>query len=108
MRRRIEAGAIAAAQHGSRALDDDLEVVREVLYFLANTPRGKPIILITWINDELFGRDVTTRLHAESGVFVTTGHEPWGSRVAWGPAWCKSRRRVTLVLMQASWAFDFQ
>lgn len=59
-----------------------LEVVREGLCFRPVTARGTPII--TRIGDEHLGGGVTTRPGSDGGVFVATGHGPWGISLSLG------------------------
>ncbi|PSR75523.1 FAD dependent oxidoreductase-like protein superfamily [Coniella lustricola] len=63
---------------GPSGLDEteDLEVIREGLCFRPVTARGTPII--SRVEDKLLGEGITTRSGAEGGVFVATGHGPWG------------------------------
>ncbi|KAK3396055.1 FAD dependent oxidoreductase [Sordaria brevicollis] len=57
---------------------DDLEVVREGLCFRPVTPWGLPII--ARVPDEHLGGGI----QAEGGVFVATGHGPWGISMSLG------------------------
>ncbi|KAK3363614.1 FAD dependent oxidoreductase [Lasiosphaeria hispida] len=60
--------------------DDRLEVVREGLCFRPVTPRGVPII--SRVPDKELG--IATRPGAEGGVFLATGHGPWGISLSLG------------------------
>ncbi|KAK0729712.1 FAD dependent oxidoreductase [Lasiosphaeris hirsuta] len=60
--------------------DDGVEVVREGLCFRPVTPRGMPII--SRIPDEDLG--MATRSGAEGGVFLCSGHGPWGISLSLG------------------------
>lgn len=61
---------------------DDLVVVREGLCFRPVTPSGRPIICR--VPDEELGIGVKTRKGADGGVFVATGHGPWGISLSLG------------------------
>ncbi|KAK0749608.1 FAD dependent oxidoreductase [Schizothecium vesticola] len=62
--------------------DSDLEIVRQALCFRPVTPRGTPII--SRVPDEHLGVAMATRPGAEGGVYVATGHGPWGISMALG------------------------
>ncbi|KJK68203.1 FAD dependent oxidoreductase [Aspergillus parasiticus SU-1] len=59
---------------------DDLEVLREGLCFRPITDRGTPVVCR--IDDDLLGDGVRTAGHG--GVFVATGHGPWGISLSLG------------------------
>lgn len=61
---------------------DDLKIVREGLCFRPVTPYGTPII--SRIDDEHFGGDITTRPDADGGVYLAAGHGPWGISLSLG------------------------
>lgn len=61
---------------------DDLEVVRTGLCFRPVTPWGLPIL--SRIPDENLGDGVGTRSGRDGGVYVATGHGPWGISLALG------------------------
>ncbi|KAK0656501.1 FAD dependent oxidoreductase [Cercophora newfieldiana] len=63
-------------------LGDDLEIVREGLCFRPVTPWGVPII--ERITDEHLGPGMGTRAGADGGVYVVTGHGPWGIALSLG------------------------
>ena len=67
---------VAISLLGSEAGHDDLEVVQEGLCFRPVTPWGNPIL--SRIPDEHLGIGMATRGGADGGVFVCTGHGPWG------------------------------
>ncbi|RYP65755.1 hypothetical protein DL770_008935 [Monosporascus sp. CRB-9-2] len=56
--------------------DDRIEVLREGLCFRPVTARGTPII--GRIPDRCLGPAIKTRPGAEGGVFLASGHGPWG------------------------------
>ena len=62
--------------------EDDLEVVREGLCFRPVTPWGLPIV--ARVPDEHLGGGIQTKLGAEGGVFMATGHGPWGISMSLG------------------------
>ncbi|KAK1758497.1 FAD dependent oxidoreductase [Echria macrotheca] len=61
---------------------DDLEIVREGLCFRPVTPSGLPII--GRIPDQDLGVGISTRPGADGGVFIATGHGPWGISMSLG------------------------
>jgi glycine/D-amino acid oxidase-like deaminating enzyme len=61
---------------GTGVLDEDLEIVREGLCFRPISASGRPIL--SRMPDGHLGQGITTRGGAEGGVFVATGHGPWG------------------------------
>lgn len=61
---------------------DDLEIVREGLCFRPVTPYGTPII--SRIDDDHFGGNITTRPDADGGVYLAAGHGPWGISLSLG------------------------
>lgn len=61
---------------------DGLEVVREGLCFRPVTPSGTPII--ARVKDEDLGAGIKTRHGADGGVFLVTGHGPWGISLSLG------------------------
>lgn len=61
---------------------DDIKIVREGLCFRPVTPYGTPII--SRIDDEHFGGDITTRPDADGGVYLAAGHGPWGISLSLG------------------------
>ncbi|KAM7205602.1 hypothetical protein V8F33_000928 [Rhypophila sp. PSN 637] len=60
----------------------DLEVVREGLCFRPVTPWGLPII--SRVPDEVLGDGLGTRSGSQGGVYVATGHGPWGISLSLG------------------------
>lgn len=62
--------------------EDDVEVVREGLCFRPATDRGTPILCR--IPDGLLGSGVATRPAPEGGVYLATGHGPWGISMSLG------------------------
>ncbi|KAK1782753.1 FAD dependent oxidoreductase [Copromyces sp. CBS 386.78] len=62
--------------------EDDLEVVREGLCFRPLTPWGLPIV--ARVPDEHLGCGIQTKPGAEGGVFLATGHGPWGISMSLG------------------------
>ena len=62
--------------------DSELEVVRAGLCFRPVTDKGIPVL--ARIRDEDLGSAVSTRKGAEGGVFVATGHGPWGISLSLG------------------------
>ncbi|KAL7620950.1 hypothetical protein AAE478_008261 [Parahypoxylon ruwenzoriense] len=67
---------------GPDAGPDDLEVVREALCFRPVTDKGTPIL--SRVPDEWLGASVGTRPTPEGGVYVATGHGPWGISMSLG------------------------
>jgi len=61
---------------------DDLEVVREGLCFRPVTPWGLPIV--SRVIDEDLGPGMTTRSGADGGVYLASGHGPWGIALSLG------------------------
>ena len=61
---------------------DDLEVIREGLCFRPVTPWGFPII--QRIPDIHLGVGIATRPGADGGVYLVTGHGPWGISMCLG------------------------
>jgi len=61
---------------------DDLEVVRQGLCFRPVTPQGTPII--SRVEDAHLGIGMATRPGADGGVFIATGHGPWGISMCLG------------------------
>lgn len=62
---------------------DDLEVLREGLCFRPVTTSGRPII--SRIREELLGIGKSSKVGREKGgVFVATGHGPWGISLSLG------------------------
>lgn len=61
---------------------DDVKIIREGLCFRPVTPYGTPII--SRIDDEHFGGDITTRPDADGGVYLAAGHGPWGISLSLG------------------------
>jgi glycine/D-amino acid oxidase-like deaminating enzyme len=66
----------------SGARETDLQVVREALCYRPVTTSGRPIL--TRILDKHLGVGVATRPGSEGGVFVATGHGPWGISLSLG------------------------
>lgn len=62
--------------------DSDLQVVRQALCYRPVTARGTPII--ARVPDEHLGPGMETRYGADGGVYVATGHGPWGISMALG------------------------
>ncbi|KJZ74855.1 hypothetical protein HIM_05764 [Hirsutella minnesotensis 3608] len=60
----------------------ELEVVRTGLCFRPITDRGTPFL--ARLADEQLGGEIRTRAGAEGGVFVATGHGPWGISLSLG------------------------
>ncbi|RFU79786.1 fad dependent oxidoreductase superfamily [Trichoderma arundinaceum] len=60
----------------------DLEIVREGLCFRPITKRGTPYI--ARLTDEKLGEDIKTTVGATGGVFVASGHGPWGISLSLG------------------------
>ncbi|KAK3331031.1 FAD dependent oxidoreductase, partial [Apodospora peruviana] len=67
---------------GSEEDMDDLEVVQEGLCFRPVTPRGVPIV--SRVSDDLLGAGLTTKSGADGGVYLATGHGPWGISLSLG------------------------
>jgi len=67
---------------GSSSGEDDLEVVREGLCYRPVTPWGLPIV--SRISDRDLGDGVGTRSGEEGGVFLASGHGPWGISLSLG------------------------
>ena len=61
---------------------EELEVVRTGLCFRPVTSRGTPFL--GRISDEQLGPGVGARPGAEGGVFIATGHGPWGISLSLG------------------------
>ncbi|KAI0897238.1 FAD dependent oxidoreductase [Annulohypoxylon nitens] len=61
---------------------DDVEVVREGLCFRPATEQGTPIL--SRIPDDLLGPATKTRPSPEGGVFLASGHGPWGISMSLG------------------------
>lgn len=82
--REIRADAISELRQTAGQLlgDGDLEFVREALCFRPVTPYGIPII--SRIDDGQLGGGITTRAGTEGGVFLATGHGPWGISLSLG------------------------
>ncbi|KAI1408212.1 nucleotide-binding domain-containing protein [Hypoxylon sp. FL1857] len=62
--------------------EEDLEVVREGLCFRPVTDRGTPIL--SRIPDTCLGPSVSTRRGPGGGVYLATGHGPWGISLSLG------------------------
>jgi glycine/D-amino acid oxidase-like deaminating enzyme len=62
--------------------DGGLEVLREGLCFRPVTDRGTPIL--SRVPDTWLGPDVKTRSGADGGVYLATGHGPWGISMSLG------------------------
>ncbi|KAI2472302.1 nucleotide-binding domain-containing protein [Annulohypoxylon bovei var. microspora] len=62
--------------------EDNIEVVREGLCFRPATDRGTPIL--SRIPDSCLGPAVNTRSAPEGGVYLATGHGPWGISMSLG------------------------
>ncbi|RYP44589.1 hypothetical protein DL768_008962 [Monosporascus sp. mg162] len=62
--------------------DDRIEILREGLCFRPVTARGTPIL--SRIPDRCLGPAVKTRPGAEGGVFLASGHGPWGISLSLG------------------------
>ncbi|TDZ35938.1 putative oxidoreductase [Colletotrichum spinosum] len=62
--------------------EGNLEVVRQGLCFRPVTTSGEPIL--TRIPNNRLGSDMSTRSGAEGGVFVASGHGPWGISLSLG------------------------
>lgn len=62
--------------------EDDIQVVREGLCFRPVTERGTPIL--SRVPDEYLGPSIGTRPGPEGGVYVATGHGPWGISMSLG------------------------
>ncbi|KAK1826675.1 FAD dependent oxidoreductase [Podospora conica] len=73
---------LGSNEAGGSEVDLDLEIVRQALCFRPVTPRGTPII--ARIPDEHLDREMATRPGAEGGVYIATGHGPWGISMALG------------------------
>ena len=67
---------------GDKKGEDDLQVVKEALCFRPVTSWGTPIV--GRIPDEQLGAGVSTRPGAEGGVYLATGHGPWGISMSVG------------------------
>ncbi|KAI9820307.1 MAG: hypothetical protein M1827_005929 [Pycnora praestabilis] len=61
---------------------DDLEIVRKSLCFRPVTASGRPIV--TRVPDTKLGGCMSTRGGGNGGVFVATGHGPWGISMSLG------------------------
>ncbi|KAK4209871.1 hypothetical protein QBC37DRAFT_44442 [Rhypophila decipiens] len=61
---------------------NNLEVIREGLCFRPVTPWGLPII--SRVPDEVLGHGLGTRSGTQGGVYVATGHGPWGISLSLG------------------------
>ncbi|XDG07577.1 hypothetical protein ABKA04_007192 [Annulohypoxylon sp. FPYF3050] len=61
---------------------DDVEVVREGLCFRPATEQGTPIL--SRIPDSLLGPATKARPSPEGGVFLASGHGPWGISMSLG------------------------
>lgn len=61
---------------------EELEVVRQGLCFRPVTPYGTPII--SRVEDEHLGGEITTRPDADGGVYLAAGHGPWGISLSLG------------------------
>lgn len=72
----------AGEMMGSEAGEDDLEVAKEGLCFRPVTPWGLPIV--SRIEDRILGDGVGTRSGRYGGVFIATGHGPWGISLSLG------------------------
>ncbi|RKU40554.1 hypothetical protein DL546_003086 [Coniochaeta pulveracea] len=62
--------------------EDGLEIVKEGLCFRPVTPWGTPII--ARVKEEDLGIGIKTRPGADGGVFLVTGHGPWGISMSVG------------------------
>ncbi|KAL0468650.1 FAD dependent oxidoreductase [Neurospora intermedia] len=85
----VQTGSIELVKQAARELlgsgddgEDDLEVVREGLCFRPVTPWGLPIV--ARVPDEHLGGGIRTKPGAEGGVFLATGHGPWGISMSLG------------------------
>ena len=77
----LREAATAILGKGDKA-ENDLVVVREGLCFRPVTSWGTPIV--SRIRDQYLGADVATRPGSEGGVFVASGHGPWGISMSLG------------------------
>ncbi|KAI1105985.1 nucleotide-binding domain-containing protein [Jackrogersella minutella] len=62
--------------------EDDVEVVREGLCFRPATDKGTPIL--SRVPDQCLGPAVATRPAPEGGVYLASGHGPWGISMSLG------------------------
>lgn len=67
---------------GEEAEVGDLEIVREGLCFRPVTPYGTPII--SRLDDQHLGGEITTRPDDNGGVYLAAGHGPWGISLSLG------------------------
>ncbi|KAM7208919.1 FAD dependent oxidoreductase [Naviculisporaceae sp. PSN 640] len=67
---------------GSGQVDNDLEVLRTGLCFRPVMPWGLPVI--SKIPDTDLGEGIGTRSGRDGGVYVASGHGPWGISLALG------------------------
>ena len=70
----------AAEGPGNGINEDDLQITREALCFRPVTSSGKPII--AKLADGRLGKDIRTA--EDGGVFVASGHGPWGISLSLG------------------------
>lgn len=61
---------------------DDLEIIRKGLCFRPVTNRGTPIL--GRIPDKALGGGMSTKVGGDGGVFLATGHGPWGISMSLG------------------------
>jgi len=73
---------VSTARELIEARGGKLEVVRESLCFRPITTSGRP--MLGRISDAKLDPGVKTRVGAEGGVFVATGHGPWGISLSLG------------------------
>ncbi|KAI1804772.1 FAD dependent oxidoreductase [Daldinia bambusicola] len=81
---RISRASIETLRETAREVlgEDGVEIVREGLCFRPVTERGTPIL--SRVPDELLGPAVGTRPASGGGVYVASGHGPWGISMSLG------------------------
>ncbi|KAI1463664.1 FAD dependent oxidoreductase [Daldinia caldariorum] len=83
-KRQISRESIETLRETAREVlgEDGVEIIREGLCFRPVTERGTPIV--SRVADELLGPGVGTRPAPEGGVYVASGHGPWGISMSLG------------------------
>ncbi|KAI0340744.1 FAD dependent oxidoreductase [Trametopsis cervina] len=76
------ASALSALLDTARSLcGEDVEVVREALCFRPVAPTGRPVVA------RMHEADLGDGVKVAGGVFVATGHGPWGISLGLGTGW---------------------
>ncbi|KAK0633580.1 FAD dependent oxidoreductase [Immersiella caudata] len=78
----VEEAAIKVREAARSLLGEEVEIVREGLCFRPVTIEGLPVV--GRMGDDDLGPGVATRPGADGGVYVATGHGPWGISLCLG------------------------